>query len=701
MAYQIMIDSSKQYIEAEQGANLLEILHRHGFSPESPCGGNGHCGKCRVIVDGQEVLACCTTVDRDMVVSVPGVTDCTSDRAKSGERTASESRAVSMNRPERKNQMLTVGKSSVSHRIDPIKEGYLLAFDIGTTTVVGYLLDKETGEELAAVSRLNPQKVFGADVITRIRHGLKGALPRLTTLIRDSLTEITGELCRKSGVSPEEVGVVSVVGNPAMQQIFLGISPENLASIPFSPVLTRMETVSAKAYLPLCENAELIIAPDISGFVGADTLACVLAMEMDRTQEITLLVDIGTNGEMVLGNCEQMVSCSTAAGPALEGANIRFGMRGETGAIDHVWMEDGNIRCSVIGDTEAVGICGSGLIDAVAVALEQGLINSRGRVRAEDRCIHLTDRVYLTQEDIREVQMAKGAIAAGIHLMAEKLGLELEGIEHIYLAGAFGTYMDVDNACAIGLLPLELKGKIKAVGNAAGSGAKLLACDRSELGRGQRLARSIGFIELAAIPDFQYCYAENMYFVMEVSENVETIMVNDVTKWIDLARELGFTAAQPLKVSTLHPRTDVRAMCAEDKCRAYGKNWTCPPHCGTLEQCESRIRSYSEGILLQVVGKMGKDIDSRAYRQTEQRFLELFYAFSERIREQYPDALCLGAGGCRVCRECAWPEACRFPGKACSSMEAYGLFVTEVCRENGVAYHHGERTVTYTGCVLI
>ena len=151
----------------------------------------------------------------------------------------------------------------------------------------------------------------------------------------------------------------------------------------------------------------------------------------------------------------------------------------------------------------------------MAVALELGLINGRGRVQTEDRCVHLTDKIYLTQEDIREVQMAKGAIAAGIQLMAEELGLELEEITRVYLAGAFGTYMDADNACAIGLLPSELKGKITAVGNAAGSGAKLLACDRGELDRGQRLVETIGFIELAVIPDFQYCYAENMYFVME------------------------------------------------------------------------------------------------------------------------------------------------------------------------------------------
>ena len=172
-------------------------------------------------------------------------------------------------------------------------------------------------------------------------------------------------------------------------------------------------------------------------------------------------------------------------------------------------------------------------------------------------------------------------------------------------------------------------------------------------------------------------------------------------EWIRKALEMGFSVAVPLEIGTLNARQDVRDMCAEDKCRTYGKNWTCPPHCGTLKDCEMRMQSHSYGILLQVVGQMEKDIDSRAYRRTEERFLELFHRFSGLIHQKYPDALCLGAGGCRVCKRCAWPEPCHFPEKACASMEGYGLFVTQVCRDNGAAYYHGERTITYTGCVLI
>ena len=212
-----------------------------------------------------------------------------------------------------------------------------------------------------------------------------------------------------------------------------------------------------------------------------------------------------------------MTACSTAAGPALEGAKIKFGMRGAPGAIDHVWVEDGKIRCSVIGGGEAKGICGSGLIDAVASLLELGLLNARGRLQAPDgldgeRIVRLTDTVYITQNDIREVQMAKGAIAAGISLMARELGIGISQIDKVLLAGAFGSFLKPESACRIGLLPAELLEKITAVGNAAGSGAKMMVCSKDEFTRTDELISHIEFIELASLPDFQRKFAKNMRF---------------------------------------------------------------------------------------------------------------------------------------------------------------------------------------------
>jgi uncharacterized 2Fe-2S/4Fe-4S cluster protein (DUF4445 family) len=241
-------------------------------------------------------------------------------------------------------------------------------------------------------------------------------------------------------------------------------------------------------------------------------MGCVLSTGLYQKAETTLMVDIGTNGEMVLGNRDRMIACSTAAGPALEGANIQFGMRGTDGAIDHVWLENGEVKYSVIGGGEARGVCGSGLIDAVAVGLNSGLLNKRGRIQNEDHIFHLSDKIFLTQDDIRQVQMAKGAINAGISLMAKHLELEVKDIQKVQLAGAFGSFLNPESACRIGLLPEELLDKIEAVGNAAGTGAKMLACDRDCLILTQKLTEKIEFLELASLPEFSRAFAKAMNF---------------------------------------------------------------------------------------------------------------------------------------------------------------------------------------------
>ncbi len=642
------------------GANLLDALKENGIYPDAPCGGKGTCGKCTVQVNGADVLACKTVVDRDMTVVLPQAELRIWEEHFCGEQ-----------------------------RIAPLSEGAVLAFDIGTTSVVCLLLDGKTGAELAQSSMLNPQVAYGADVINRIQQAVQGKLAQLTQLIRHAMTDLTQRVCADAGISPREIRVVSVVGNPAMQQLFLGICPENLCQLPFSPVLTAATTVSCKEILPICSEAQLLTVPDIAGFIGADTIGCLLATHLYEDNALTLLVDIGTNGEMVLGNKDRMIACATAAGPALEGANIRFGMRAAAGAIDHIWTENGKILCSVIGGGEAKGICGSGLVDAVAVGLQLGLINKRGRILTDDRILPLTQAVFLTQEDIRQVQLAKGAICAGIALLANQLGIEIEDIQKVKLAGAFGSFVNPENACRIGLLPEALLEKVEVAGNAALRGAKMLALDPALLPFTQELTEKTEALELATLPLFPKTFAKAMLFRKDF-----------LPRWLEEAKALGFDVAVPLDPQQLAAREDVRAMCAEDKCGAYNKNWTCPPAIGTVEACQKRMRQYKSGILLQTVGQMTKAVDSRCYRETEQRHINNFYALAAAIRNVYPDALCLGAGGCRVCRQCSYPEPCRFPDKAVSSMEGYGLFVTQVCRDAGIAYHHGDRTITYTACIL-
>ena len=486
--FQIKFIPGNKVLMIAQTRDLMSVMQEEGIYLDAPCGGNGTCGKCRVLVGGAKVLACQTVVDRDLVVTLPENTGL---------------------------HILQTG-ISVGQTVQPVRSGYLLAVDIGTTSVVCFLLDGKTGAELARSSMLNPQTVFGADVVSRIKAALEGNLERQKQVIQQGVGALIQAVCRDARILPEDVGVVSVVGNPAMQQLFLGILPVNLASVPFSPALTQAKQVPCADYLPVCPNAELLVVPDISGFIGADTMGCILAAQLYQKEEITLIVDIGTNGEIVLGNREYMAACSAAAGPALEGANIQCGMRGTDGAIDHVWLKNGAVRYSVIGGGEARGICGSGLVDAIAAGLSLGLLNRRGRILNEDHIIILTDGVFLTQEDVRQVQLAKGAIHAGISLLAEYLGLDIRDIRKVQLAGAFGSHLDAESACRIGLLPEELCGRIETIGNAAGSGAKMLACDKSLLPLTQELLRKIKFLELASLENFSKTFAKSMNFREEI-----------------------------------------------------------------------------------------------------------------------------------------------------------------------------------------
>lgn len=650
MAYSVTVLPENRILSANSGDCLLTLLRSAQLMPDAPCGGNGTCGKCRVLVDGQTALACRTRVDRDMTVEL----------------TQNESALI-----------LTEGIGVALNK----DSGLCLAVDIGTTTVAAYLT--ENGRLLATESRKNPQAAFGADVVSRLRQAAGGQLEQLTALIRNCLDDMTRVLLERTGKSGLQR--ICVVGNPAMQQLFLGLPVENLTRLPYAPILQRSEISDGGPYIPAWAGASLLTVPDIAGFIGGDLVSCILATGMDRQEALTLLVDIGTNGEMVLGNKHRLVACATAAGPALEGANIRFGMQAAAGAIDRVGTD---FSCHVIGERKALGICGSGLLDAVAVALDQGLLNKRGRILNESRSLPLADGISLTQEDIRQIQQAKGAIAAGIRLMTQQLGVKLTDIATVYLAGAFGTFLDPHSACRTGLIPGELEGKLQPIGNAAGSGAMQLACDPELLSRADEIVSRTEPLELAATPSWARCFAESMTFA-------ET-----PDYWCSRALGLGFTHAAALDTAGLTPREDVRAMCAADQCRAYGKNWTCPPHCGTLAQCREAIGRYHRGILLQTVGQLQKTIDTRAYRDTEAKHLRQFYALCDALRQVYPQALCLGSGGCRLCEKCAYPEPCRFPEKACPSMEGYGLFVTQVCRDNALAYHHGEKTVTYTACIL-
>lgn len=491
--YTVQFLPGGQSITVAEDANLLEVARNAGLTPNAPCGGKGTCGKCKVRLlhrqDQPEVLACQTKVTEDMTV-----------------RFLSE---------EGKSQVISTRSHLGLGEFTPdSEEGYCVAFDIGTTTVVGYLL-RGSGEELGSAGRLNPQMAYGADVISRINFCLESSQEPLTTVIRNTLKEQILTLCEKQGISDSEIRTVAVVGNTCMHHMLMAIDPRPLVTPPYSPGEKRALQVEAMELLGICPNATVRVFPNIAGFVGGDTVGCMTALQFDKLTEPSLLIDIGTNGELVMTDGKKMLACSTAAGPAFEGAKISCGMRAADGAIDHVWIENGEVRCSVLGDAEPVGICGSALLDAIAVFLDLECIGESGRVLTDDKLLHLKGSVALTQNDVNELQFAKGAIAAGIEMMAADLGLDLHDIQAVYLAGAFGNYMNPDSACRIGLIPSYLRSRIKPCGNAAGKGSQMAAVSREAYAYADMLATASDFLDLAAQPDFQDTYVEHLCFEEE------------------------------------------------------------------------------------------------------------------------------------------------------------------------------------------
>ena len=461
-------------VQVPEGHDLLQAQILAGLRPDAPCGGKGTCGKCLVWLNGQEVLACQTEVTRDMTV---------------------------LTEPEKEAKILTTG-IQVEGKPDGAND-YVLAFDIGTTTVVCYLLDGHSGKLLSQSSTMNPQSQYGADVISRIQYVLESGGSDMSSCIRAAMTSLAEEAVQKAGLTLQQITAASIVGNTAMHHLLLGIDPQPLVTPPYMPaVFEAMET----------ENGTRIL-PNIAGFVGADTVGCMVATRFDKLEELTLLIDIGTNGEMVLGNKDRRIACSTAAGPAFEGAKISCGMRGAPGAVDHVKVEDGKICYHVIGDQQPEGLCGSGLLDLVAALLDTEILDESGYL--EDKAYTLCDNVTLTQKDIREVQLAKAAIRAGIELLCEKLGVQVHDIRQVYLAGAFGSFMDPRSACRIGMIPPVLLSKISAIGNAAGEGAKLCALSRAEYDYSKQLAANTEFLELASLPQFQDRYVDALEFEEE------------------------------------------------------------------------------------------------------------------------------------------------------------------------------------------
>jgi len=425
---------------------------------------------------------------------------------------------------------------------DTRSSSYGIAVDIGTTTVVSYLLDLTSGRVMDAVSGLNHQKVFGGDVISRIDFSFRtgDGLVRLSKRITEQLKAMAEELFLRNSLSLSNLYSFVIAGNTTMVHLFAGIDPRNIAASPFIPGCTDLMSFPAPEFGLPGESAVVFVLPSLAGYVGADIVAGILATDMSSLAELGLLLDIGTNGEIVLGNRDVLLSCSTAAGPAFEGAKISRGVGGVAGAINTVAFDGRDIRITTIGGEKAIGICGSGIIDAAAILVQTGASDYTGRILeaaeapseaaravlmrrvdvdgepaiiiAEGSDTEDGEPILFTQRDLREIQLAKAAIAAGIKTLVRESGKSLSDVKRIFLAGGFGSYIRKESACAIGLLPIEFADRIETVGNSAGLGAIMASLSRDMLGKSVHLKEKARYIELSGSAVFQDEYIESMYF---------------------------------------------------------------------------------------------------------------------------------------------------------------------------------------------
>jgi uncharacterized 2Fe-2S/4Fe-4S cluster protein (DUF4445 family) len=423
---------------------------------------------------------------------------------------------------------------------DTTAHSYGMAFDIGTTSIVGTLLNLATGEQLASVSGMNPQAQYGGDLMSRIAYAQfdDRKLQTLRGKILSAINEFISQACTEAGVRPDNLYKIVVVGNTCMHHIFLGIDVSYVGLAPYAPVV-RDPLVFEARDLPLkaAPRAQICMLPIVAGFVGADTMACLLATRLYESEEVRALVDIGTNGEVVMGSKHRLVACSAPAGPALEGAQIRHGMRGAVGAVEKVQI-DGDVRCQTIGAAPAIGICGSGLIDACAKMLDAGVLDSNGLLRrsALDRLapplrerlqdgrggrefvlVHRAEAgrdhdITITQADIRQIQLAKSAIYSGIVMLQTVMNVPNDRLAELMLCGGFGNYISVASSVKIRLLPDLPLDRITYMGNAAATGAQMALLSETERRRAFELARQVEHVALAARPDFQDMFIEGMNF---------------------------------------------------------------------------------------------------------------------------------------------------------------------------------------------
>lgn len=597
------------------GTLLSKAAAAAGLPVETPCGGVGSCGKCRVIVSGsceapdvsemrrlgeEDIaagarLACRTKVTGELRVTIPessrsmvqkilsaGVLrDCAvmsgvtkvycelrppslDDERAEFERLAdylaaqdiqlrpnlNVARGLSRTMRESGHKVTAVVYDDELIAVEPgdtTTHCLGIAYDVGSTTIVGYLMDLRTGEDLAVAAVMNPQMVYGDDLVSRISFATtqENGAAVLQSSVVDALNRIAEDAIEAAGVSADGIYKVTVVGNTCMTHLLLGIDVTSLGQSPYVPSVCADITLSARELgLQVSPEAPVVVLPNVAGFVGSDLVGVLLASKWEEDGRTRLAVDIGTNGEMALLHHGKTYACSAAAGPAFEGAGISCGMRGAPGAIDSVRISD-RIEVTTIENRPPIGICGSGIVDAIAQMLDAGVIDETGRmvspggasslpIGVRERLIETDSGVEfvlatsadsgngvpitLTGTDVRHMQLAKGSIHAAIQTLIRVAGINDEYLTEILLAGAFGNYIRVESAIRIGLIPDVPQERVKSIGNAAGAGARLALLSEQELAQARELARKAEHLELAVSPDYQMELMERMMFPTETRQ---------------------------------------------------------------------------------------------------------------------------------------------------------------------------------------
>ena len=527
---QIKLAGSDNRIACKKGENLLQVLLKAGIFVDNPCNGTGICGKCKVCIKAGKVspinatekallsqaelekgirLSCMTTVEGDL--------------------------EIELLQEERKHKVLTQGYLPDFEK-DSFEKGYGLAIDIGTTTVVTALIDLKTGKELANASMINAQKHFGLDVLTRItyeyQHGEDG-IKELQQALVNSLNTMIEEVCEEAKVNKQEIAKLHVAANCTMTHMLLGVDARSLGKTPYTPVFTEGQTVKA-ASIGINAGMDTMVycLPQVSAYIGADIVAGAYVCRLEEQKGNTLFIDIGTNGEIVLAIGGRLLCCSCAAGPALEGMNISAGMRAADGAIEDLRIEPEGVKVTTIGDCEPVGLCGSGILAAVKELLRTGCIKKSGvfikkdkigendyrqkllRDNGVNREFVLVEQpeLLVTQSDIRQVQLAKGAILSGFVTLLKKAGIDMKDLDRVMIAGQFGAHLPAESLIGVGILPKEIEEKLIYVGNSSKTGAYMTLMSKQITQEIERLATRMEYIELAETDGYEQIFTSCMMF---------------------------------------------------------------------------------------------------------------------------------------------------------------------------------------------